>query len=67
MHINQDVDHTVTHVSMFFVNCFKCIDLPFMVQSYGVATHMDFIDASLNGIRQCEEFCAFHIYHIDGC
>ena len=21
----------------------------------------------MNGIRQCEEFCAFHIDHIDGC
>ena len=52
---------------MFFVNCFKYIAVPIMVQNYGVATHMDLIDAYLNGIRQCEEFCAFHIDHIDGC
>ena len=25
---------------MFFVNCFKYIDVPFMVQNYGVATQM---------------------------
>ena len=61
--MHQDVDHTLTHESMFFVNCFKYIALPFMVQSYGVATHMGSIDASLNGIRQCDEFCAFHIDH----
>ena len=30
---------------MFFVNCFKYIAVPFMVQNYGVATHMDCIDA----------------------
>ena len=30
---------------MFFVNCFKYIVVPFMVQNYGVATHMDLIDA----------------------
>ena len=52
---------------MFFVNCFKYIAVPFMVQTYGVAAHMDLIDAQLNGKRQCEEFCAFHIDHIDGC
>ena len=30
---------------MFFVNFFKYIAVPFMVQNYGVATHMDLIDA----------------------
>ena len=30
---------------MFFVNYFKHIAVPFMVQNYGVATNMDLIDA----------------------
>ena len=48
---------------MFFVNCFKYIAVPFMVQNYGVASR-----CVTEWNKAIEEFCAFHILdHIDGC